>query len=100
MTELQRCENAKKCQRPATRFAQGHHTCADHDPPGSPTCPHSPAPSGRCAYCGAVTERPPAAPVSELAALHRTGHRQPDHLERLEYRLAHLEAARHLERIT
>lgn len=47
-----------------------------------------------------MTERPPAAPVPELAALHRTGHRQPDHLERLEYQLAHHDAARHLERIT
>ena len=80
MTELQRCENAEKCRRPATRFAQGHHTCAEHDPPGSPTCSHSLAPSGRCAYCGAVTA--------------------PDELEQLEHRLAHLEAARHLERMT
>jgi hypothetical protein len=45
-------------------------------------------------------ERPPAAPVTELAALHHTGHTRPDELDTLEHHLAHLEAARHLESTT
>lgn len=45
-------------------------------------------------------ERPPASPVTELAALHHTGHTRPDELDTLELHLAHLEAARHLESTT
>ena len=88
--KLQPCE-IKDCRRPASAFAQGRHVCPEHDPPGSVTCSHSLAPSGRCAYCGART------PAPELATAHRTGHARPDELDTLELHMAHLAAARHLE---
>lgn len=54
----QRCELSAgddRCNRPAVRFVMGKHVCAAHNPTGAPSCSHSLAPSGSCAYCGAVT---------------------------------------------
>lgn len=59
MTRCERQTDGNRCKRPAVAFAQGQHVCAEHDPPGHPTCSHSLAPAGRCAYCGATTEARP-----------------------------------------
>lgn len=53
-----RCErkiNDRPCPNPAAVFVMGQHACLPHDPKGDASCSHSLAPSGRCAYCGAVT---------------------------------------------
>lgn len=46
-----------QCGRPADIFAMGVWRCTAHAPTGHPTCTHSLAPSGRCSYCGAPTDR-------------------------------------------
>lgn len=59
MTSERGCEHnidGKTCGGPISVFVMGQNRCAVHDPKGDPSCSHSLAPSGRCAFCGARAE--------------------------------------------
>ena len=57
--KCERRTNKTPCGRPATAFVMGQNVCAAHDTHGDTNCTHSLAPTGRCAHCGAHTERTP-----------------------------------------
>jgi hypothetical protein len=55
IAKCERVVGERRCGAPAVAFVMGQTVCVVHDTTGSPACTHSLAPSGRCAYCGAVT---------------------------------------------
>jgi hypothetical protein len=48
--------DGRRCDAPAAVFAMGQHRCLVHDPKGAVSCSHSLAPTGRCSFCGALTD--------------------------------------------
>lgn len=52
-----RVTGKKKCTREAVAFTLGQNVCREHEHTGDEHCTHSLAPSGRCAFCGAHTNR-------------------------------------------